>query len=74
MGIFEELKEDMVSRDPDKWVEIDRVRGVKNRALIFDAPLFHSRYPLEGIGTTLEEGRMVWVSHFYKINQSGQLT
>jgi len=73
MGIFDELKEDMVSRAPDKWVEIDRVRGVKNRALIFDAPLFHSRYPLEGIGHSLDEGRMVWVSHFYKLSPHGQL-
>jgi hypothetical protein len=73
MGILEELKEDMVSRDPSKWVEIDRVRGLRNRALIFNAPLFHSRYPLEGIGSTLDEGRMVWVSHFYKLNQAGQL-
>lgn len=73
MGIFDELKADMVSRDPDKWVQIDYVRGVRNRALIFHAPLFHSRYPLEGIGSTLDTGRMVWVSHFYKINQSGQL-
>jgi hypothetical protein len=74
MGVFDELKADMVSRDPDKWVEIDRVRGVRNRALIFNAPLFHSRYPLDGIGKTLESGRMVWVSHFYKIGPSGQLT
>src|SRR4051812_36484497 len=43
MGILEELKEDMVSRDPSRWVEIDRVRGLRNRALIFNAPLFHSR-------------------------------
>lgn len=74
MGILDELKEDMVSRDPDKWVQLDYVRGALNRALIFNAPLFHSRYPLEGIGSSLDTGRMVWVSHFYKINQSGQLT
>lgn len=74
MGILDELKADMVSRDPDKWIQLDYVRGIRNRALIFNAPLFHSRYPLEGIGSSLETGRMVWVSHFYKINQSGQLT
>lgn len=73
MGILAELKEDMVSRDPSKWIQLDYVRGVRNRALIFNAPLFHSRYPLEGIGSTLDEGRMVWVSHFYKLNQAGQL-
>ena len=74
MGILEELKEDMVSRDPTKWEQLAYVEGKKNRALIFHAPLFHSRYPLEGIGTNEEEGRMVWVSHFYKLNGKGQLT
>lgn len=73
LGIFDELKEDMVSRDPDKWVQLDYVRGERNRALIFNAPLFHSRYPLEGIGSTFDVGRLVWVSHFYKINPSGEL-
>lgn len=73
MGILDELKEDMVSRDPDKWVQLDYVRGRKNRALIFPAPLFHSRFPLEGIGNTPESGRMVWVSHFYKLGPNGEL-
>jgi hypothetical protein len=73
MDIFDEMKADMVSRDPDKWVQLDFVRGMKNRALIFNAPLFHSRFPLEGIGKTPEAGRLVWASHFYKINQAGQL-
>jgi hypothetical protein len=71
-GLMDELKDDMVSRDPDKWVQLDYVRGCKNRALIFNAPLFHSRYPLEGIGTTAETGRLVWVSHFYKLGPNGE--
>lgn len=72
-GILDELKEDMVSRDPDKWVQLDVVRGRYNRALIFDAPLFHSRFPLEGIGTTHESGRLVWVSHFFNLDSAGAL-
>lgn len=72
MGILDELKEDMVSRDPDKWVQLDYVRGQKNRALIFNAPMFHSRFPLEGIGSTAEDGRLVWVSHFHKLGPSGE--
>src|ERR1700761_3092 len=71
-GLFDELKEDMVSRDPDKWVQLDYVRGCKNRALLFNAPLFHSRFPLEGIGSTEDDGRMVWVSHFHKLSPSGE--
>lgn len=73
MGIFDELKADMVSRDPDKWVQTDYVRGQYNRALIFNAPLFHSRFPLEGIGNSAETGRLIWASHFYKVGHSGEL-
>lgn len=73
MGLLEELKEDMVSRDPDKWVQLDYVRGAYNRALIFNAPLFHSRFPLEGIGTNAETGRLVWASHFFKMDHAGEL-
>lgn len=72
-GLMDELRADMVSRDPSKWEQLDYVRGVKNRALIFHAPLFHSRFPLEGIGSNAETGRLVWVSHFYKISPSGEL-
>jgi hypothetical protein len=72
-GLMDELREDMVSRDPAKWEQLDYVQGRKNRALIFPAPLFHSRFPLDGIGTTPDEGRMVWVSHFHKINPAGEL-
>lgn len=67
-GLMDELKADMVSRDPEKWDQIDYVRGQLNRALLFPAPLFHSRYPLEGIGTTESDGRLIWASHFYKMN------
>lgn len=72
-GIFEELKEDMVSRNPTKWEQIGYVEGKKNRAVIFEAPIFHSRFPIEGIGTTEEDGRLIWATHFYKINGYGQL-
>lgn len=71
-GILDELKADMVSRDPDKWVQLDYVRGSYNRALIFPAPLFHSRFPLEGIGHDAESGRLVWASHFFKVNNAGE--
>jgi uncharacterized protein DUF6445 len=73
MGILDEVKEDMVSRDPDKWEQLDFVRGSYNRALIFNAPLFHSRFPLEGIGSSIETGRLVWASHFFKVNNLGEL-
>lgn len=74
MGILEELKQDMVSRDESKWEQVGFVEAKYNRALIFDAPLFHSRFPLEGISTNTEAGRMVWVSHFYHLDRLGDLT
>ena len=71
MGIMEQLKEDMVSRDPEVWEQTDFVEGKYNRAVIFEAPLFHSRIPVEGIGSSDEDGRLVWVSHFYKLHGDG---
>ena len=73
MGILEELKTDMVSRDESKWELLDFVEGKYNRALIFEAPLFHSRYPLEGIGDNAEDGRLIWASHFYRFGSEGEL-
>lgn len=64
-GIFEKLKEQMVSGDEKDWEQLDFVRGVFNRALIFAAPLFHARCPKNGLGNGSDEtGRMVWVCHF----------
>lgn len=73
MGIFEQLKEDMTSRNPAKWEQVDFVEGRFNRALIFHAPLFHSRFPVEGLGNGSDDGRLVWASHFYKLNGYGEL-
>lgn len=73
MGILEQMTEDMVSRDPEVWEQLDLVEGKKNRAVVFHAPLFHSRFPVEGIGTTDNDGRLVWVSHFYKLHGDGTL-
>lgn len=73
MGIMDMMAEHMVSRNPDVWELVDVVEGKKNRAVVFHAPLFHSRFPLEGIGKTYEDGRLVWVSHFYKLHGDGSL-
>lgn len=73
MGILDTMVEDMVSRDPAVWELVDEVEGKFNRAVIFEAPLFHSRFPVEGIGTSDEDGRLVWVSHFYKLHGDGTL-
>lgn len=72
-GLMQPMADAMVSRDPAQWQQTDVVRGRYNRAVIFDAPLFHSRYPLEGLGTDAETGRLVWVTHFYLMAPSGAL-
>lgn len=69
---FDELKRDMVERTPEHWEQVDFVAARYNRALIFPAPLFHSRFPLDGFGDSPESGRLVWASHFYLIDQRGE--
>ncbi len=60
----DQLKADMVNGEEKDWEQTDFVRGMFNRALIFDAPLFHSRLPKDGLGNDDGDSRMVWVSHF----------
>jgi len=64
MGIFDMLKADMENGKEDKWEKLDFIRGVYNRALIFNAPLFHSRISeVESKEDTT--ARMVHVTHFF---------
>lgn len=62
------LNDEMVRGSPDDWELLDFVRGEFNRAVIFEAPLFHARHPRNGFASTPEEGRMVWVCHFMGAN------
>jgi Family of unknown function (DUF6445) len=63
-SFFEQLKREMVEGSPEHWQQTKFVPGVFNRALIFEAPLFHARVPKHGFGFSPETGRMVWVAHF----------
>lgn len=63
--LFAKLKGEMVDGSESYWEQLDFVRGQYNRAVIFDAPRFHARSPRHGFGANAEEGRIVWVSHFY---------
>lgn len=56
--VDEALSADMVGRT--NFIETDFVGGKFNRAVIFKAPLFHSRIPETGFA----DGRLVWVCHF----------
>lgn len=71
---FEKLKKQMVQGSDSDWELMDFVRGTFNKAVIFDAPLFHARHPKNGFGTTAEDGRMVWVCHYRMIEKDGGLT
>jgi hypothetical protein len=61
---FDRLKEQMVRGSEEDWELLRFVEGKYNRAVIFYAPLFHARSPRHGVGSTPEDGRMVWVCHF----------
>lgn len=71
---FDKLKKQMVEGSEADWELMDFVRGTFNKAVIFDAPLFHSRHPKNGFGTTAEDGRMVWVCHYRILDSQGGLT
>ncbi len=73
-ALFDQLKREMVEGSDDVWELTDFVKGDYNKAVIFDAPLFHSRFPKNGFGETSESGRMVWVSHFHLLTSNGGLT
>lgn len=64
-GSFDSMSYDMTNPSDEVWEMLDFVRGIYNRAVIFRAPLFHSRIPMTGIGTSPKDGRICWVSHFY---------
>ncbi len=61
---FARLKAEMMGASDEHWKELHFVRGLYNRALIFDARLFHARSPKHGFGSTFEDGRMIWCCHF----------
>lgn len=61
---FAKFKTEMVEGKPEIWECMEFVRGIYNRALIFEAPLFHSRHPKHGFGSSAQDGRMVWVCHY----------
>jgi hypothetical protein len=62
---FARLKEEMVRGSEEDWERVHFVSGQFNRAVVFDAPLFHARSPRHGFASTPEDGRLVWVSHFH---------
>lgn len=71
---FEQLKRQMVEGNETDWELLDFVRAEYNKAVIFDAPLFHARHPKHGFGETAEEGRMIWGCHHHLLTPTGGMT
>lgn len=63
------LRDDMAKSSMEDWQMVDLVSGEYNRALIFNAPLFHCRFPMEDAGTDVDSGRMVWICHYFKLQE-----
>lgn len=60
----ERLCREMETRDSHIWQQTDFVSGLLNRAVIFSAPLYHSRIPHGGTTAKSIGKRLVWVCHF----------
>jgi uncharacterized protein DUF6445 len=58
-------QKEMVDGSEDVWDTTNFIEGAFNTALVFNAPLFHSRFPMNGIGTDDKTGRLVWACHFF---------
>lgn len=65
------LPKDMTLGTEEDWEQLDFIRGLKNRCIVFHAPLFHARTPREGFGEVDTSGRMVWVCHFNTLREGG---
>lgn len=63
-GEIESMSKDMTEGADDIWERTDFIRGSLGRMLIFSAPLFHARFPVDGIGESAEDARTIWVTHF----------
>lgn len=63
------VTDDILKGDMADWEMTDFVEGAYNRALIFRAPLFHCRYPIEEFGDEDNQGRLVWVAHYNYLHE-----
>ena len=60
--LFEAIKDDF--ENPEAWTQRMVVPVKSNRAVIYKASLFHSRYPFEAFGSTPEDGRLIAIAFF----------
>lgn len=54
--------------NPDQWEMRIMVGARPNRALIYESDMFHSRYPFEAYGDSMETGRLIAIAFFTPIS------
>lgn len=62
VALLTEIQDDW--DDLSKWQQNQFVVGKFNRASIYRSELFHSRWPFEGYGSSLDDGRLILVAFF----------
>jgi hypothetical protein len=60
--LFQQIKDDFES--PEAWEQRLVVPTKKNRAVIYKANLFHSRFPFAAFGSTPDDGRLIALAFF----------
>jgi hypothetical protein len=66
-------KVEPVWNKPDEWSIRHQVSIRKNRAIIYDGSMFHSRFPFEGFGSTPYTGRLIAVAFFTPENPPAEI-
>lgn len=61
---FERLKAEINESSEAVWEEIEFIQGRYNRAVVFQSPRWHRRFPEHGFGVDDVSGRMIWIGHF----------
>lgn len=54
-------------KDLSLWEQIDFVPMVSNRFITYPTCFFHSRFPFEGFGSGPEDGRLIWICFYDKV-------
>lgn len=62
VGLFNKIGNDWV--DESKWEQRELIQMKKNRCLIYESALYHSRFPFKAFGSTPEDGRLIVVAFF----------
>lgn len=62
VGLLNKIQNDW--EDESKWEQREMVEMKKNRCLIYESALYHSRFPFKAFGNSPETGRLIAVAFF----------